>query len=315
LNGDGKPDVIIGYGDFALDGDYSGLTIFFGDGDGGFDSGAWVDTGERPSSFAVSDLDGDGKLDLTVANENSNSLSVLMNQHPNGHLIAVSSASLATTLAPESLVSIFGALPANGTASGDLQVPLASLAGLTVKVRDNASTERVAPILYASPTQVNFQIPPATAPGDALVTIGREADRVTALAHIRSYAPGIFATPSGYPYAFVVRVENDGSKTVSPILDCPAPDDCSLKPIVLDNRPVYLTIFATGIRRLSEAAKIMCQIGETIANVDQAQPVPGVLGLDQVTMPIAPALKNSGRTSAYLSVNHQRSNSVFIDVR
>jgi hypothetical protein len=78
LNGDGTLDIIAGYGGMALDGDYSAVDVLLGNGDGTFRS-AWVNTGERPSSVAVGDFDGDGKPDLAVANENSDNLSVLLN--------------------------------------------------------------------------------------------------------------------------------------------------------------------------------------------------------------------------------------------
>jgi hypothetical protein len=78
LNGDGTLDIIAGYGGMALDGDYSAVDILLGNGDGTFRS-AWVNTGERPSSVAVGDFDGDGKPDLAVTNENSDNISVLLN--------------------------------------------------------------------------------------------------------------------------------------------------------------------------------------------------------------------------------------------
>jgi hypothetical protein len=72
LDGDGKPDIVVGYGGLAFDGDYSAVDILLGNG-----GATWASTGERPSSVVVGDFNGDGKLDLAVANENSNSVSVL----------------------------------------------------------------------------------------------------------------------------------------------------------------------------------------------------------------------------------------------
>ena len=73
LNGDGKLDLAIGnYGD-------STLTILLGNGDGTFTPapGSPVTSGKAPYAIAVGDLDGDGKLDLAVANMD-NTLSILL---------------------------------------------------------------------------------------------------------------------------------------------------------------------------------------------------------------------------------------------
>jgi N-acetylneuraminic acid mutarotase len=95
-------------------------------------------------------------------------------------LANVSAASFAfTALAPESIVAAFGADLAAGTqtASG-LSLPT-TLAGVSVRVRDRLGVERLAPLFFVSPNQINYKMPPGTADGEATVTV-MDGDRIVA---------------------------------------------------------------------------------------------------------------------------------------
>jgi hypothetical protein len=74
LNGDGKLDLVIAnYGDATL-------TILLGNGDGTFApaSGSPIAVGNAPYAVAVADLNGDGKLDIAVANNGDGAVTVLL---------------------------------------------------------------------------------------------------------------------------------------------------------------------------------------------------------------------------------------------
>jgi hypothetical protein len=72
LSGDGWPDLAV-----ANLGSNT-VSVFLGDGAGGFGAGTDFDTGVNPYSVAIGDLSGDGRPDLAVANYGSNSVSVLL---------------------------------------------------------------------------------------------------------------------------------------------------------------------------------------------------------------------------------------------
>jgi hypothetical protein len=74
FNGDGKLDlVVVGGGTTS-----SNVTILSGNGDGTFTVGATASAGANPTSVAVGDFNGDGKLDLAIGNQGGDSVSILL---------------------------------------------------------------------------------------------------------------------------------------------------------------------------------------------------------------------------------------------
>ncbi len=76
VNGDGKPDIVVTNG---TSGSTVGqtVTVLLGNGNGTFQTPRSYLTGTNPQGLAIGDLNGDGKLDLVVANGTS-SISVLL---------------------------------------------------------------------------------------------------------------------------------------------------------------------------------------------------------------------------------------------
>ncbi len=106
-------------------------------------------------------------------------------------------ASYAPRVAPGALASIFGTNLANGTAQASgFPLPL-SLAGAAVYVNNS----RV-PLLYASQTQINFQVPSSVAPGTAHVYVTRGGgNSVPFTFTVTTSAPGIFQDTSSHAVA------------------------------------------------------------------------------------------------------------------
>ena len=73
FNGDGKADLVV-----ASFGAGQAL-VYFGNGDGTFQSPAYYITGVNPNSIVVTDLNGDGKQDFVITNSNSGTVNVFIN--------------------------------------------------------------------------------------------------------------------------------------------------------------------------------------------------------------------------------------------
>jgi hypothetical protein len=84
FNGDGKLDLAV-----ANSGDNT-ITLLLGDGRGGFtpSMGSPFAAGTQPASVAVGDFNGDGKLDLAVANSGGG-VAVLLNTEPTSYSILI----------------------------------------------------------------------------------------------------------------------------------------------------------------------------------------------------------------------------------
>ena len=205
----------------------------------------------------------------------------------------------------ESLATLFGARLTQGSLGADPQSPPTSLGGISLRVRDSAGVERLAPLLYVSPSQINFQVPPGTASGDAtLEVINAPATVPPVIVPVRNLAPGLFTLPGNRAAAYAVRVEADGRQTIL------TPGD----PILLDDRPVFLALYGTGIRNRSSLDKVTCTIGGKSVPVEYAGPGGGVPGLDQVNVLLTAALKGNTDGRLVLTLDGVVANVVLVDV-
>ncbi len=220
---------------------------------------------------------------------------------------SVSAASFQPAVAPSSIVSAFGVgLTAGSTASAP-QPPPSVLAGSRVFVTDSAGSRRAAPLLYASPGQINYVTPPETASGEAVVTVEGDAGiRATGSVRVDKTAPAIFTSSgsgSGRPAALVLRRDSAGNDTYSFAAD----------PVDLAGAAdAVLLLFATGIRH---AASIEVRIGGISTEVLFAGPQPEFAGLDQVNARIPAALRGRGEAAVELSADGIAANAVSISLR
>jgi uncharacterized protein (TIGR03437 family) len=222
-------------------------------------------------------------------------------------LRAASTASLAGSLAPESLASLFGSRLAASTESADPLSPATSLRGISLRIVDSSGTANLAPLLYVSPSQINFEVPAGTATGNiTLEVVNASSQLPQAAAQVAHVAPGLFTADDNTAIAYALRFEPDGGPTVLSVQSA----------IVLDDRPVYLVLYATGIRNRSSVANVQCTIGGTSLPIEYAGPEgSGIPGLDQVNVRLTSNLKDSGVASLFLMVDGIPSNSVSVDIR
>ncbi len=239
---------------------------------------------------------------------------------------AVTSVSAASysgaSLATESIVAAFGSNLATATAAA-LTLPLPTiLAGSTVKARDSAGAERLAPLFFVAPAQVNYQMPPGTAPGAATVTITSGAGTVSVgTVQIAAVAPGLFtadASGGGLAAATALRVKADGSQQFEPVARFDAAQQKFVAaPIDLgpETDQVFLLLFGTGIRFRSALSAVTAKVGGVDCQVGFAGAQGGFVGLDQVNVRLSRALIGRGEVDIGLTVDGRAANTVKVGIK
>jgi len=231
--------------------------------------------------------------------------------------LSVSAASFAVggTLAPESIAAARGTNLATRVQTAS-SVPLPTeLAGVSVKVRDRAGTERLASLIFVSPGQINYQVPPGTAVGLATVTISSGGRIVaTGLNEISAVAPGLFsATSSGQGVAAGLWIRAAGGARSQDYLFDPA----TFRPVPVDLGPtgdqVFLSLYGTGLRAATRAT---AKVGGVSVQVYGLAPVTDYPGLDVVNIgPLPRELQGRGEVDVTLSLDGKAANTVSVAIR
>lgn len=228
-------------------------------------------------------------------------------------------------LAPESIVAAFGAGMASGTEIAST-IPLpTSLLGAGIKVKDSAGAERAAPLFFVSPTQINFEIPPGTAPGKATITAAKsQSAGVSAAVWIDKVAPGLFsadASGQGLAAAIALRVRQDGSFSFEPVVRFDESGRLVAVPIDLGpdlgeaSDQVFLILFGSGFRNRTALEKVTLQIGGVNLAVLYAGDQGSFVGQDQVNVRLPRSLAGRGNVNVTMIVDGQLSNSVSVNIR
>ena len=221
--------------------------------------------------------------------------------------------------APESIVSSFGSSLASGISQAAQQPLPTTLGGVTVKVRDAAGIERPAPLFFVSPSQINFQIPPGLAMGNAQVESfvdGQLASRGTV--QVKPTAPAIFSADStggGYPAAILLRYRGNDLVAAEAVFDYdPLRKQFAGRPI--DPGPpgdtLFLVLYGTGLRQHGGLGTIGVTIGGVDAQVLFAGAQGDYLGLDQVNVRVPRELAGRGEVQLQLHVGGISANPVRI---
>lgn len=243
--------------------------------------------------------------------------------NPPATVAAVNAASYgAGALAVESIVSLFGTNLATATQVGST-VPLPTqLAGTTVKVKDSAGGERLAPLFFVSPNQINCQIPPGTLTGSATITVtsGNGAVSVGSV-QIANAAPGLFSSDgngNGFAAGYVLRVRANGSQIVEQITRWDSAQNRMVGvPIDLSSATdqVYLVVFGTGFRYRSSLSASVASIGGTSSQVLFAGEQGGFVGVDQINLLLPKSLAGRGEVNLALTIDGQAANTVKLQFR
>ncbi len=173
-------------------------------------------TGDNPQFVAIGDLDGDGKSDLAIANQTSNTVSLFLNTSINGVINLAAKIDIATGTTPRSI--------AIGDINGDGRVDLAitNQASNTVSVLINTSSNGI--ISFASKVDFTTGIMPVSiAIGDIdldgkpdLIIANEGSNTVSILRNAGNGGVTNFETKADYPtganpYGIVVGdINGDG---------------------------------------------------------------------------------------------------------
>jgi uncharacterized protein (TIGR03437 family) len=234
----------------------------------------------------------------------------------------VSAASYTNTeLAAESVIAAFGSRLATTTQVADTLPLPTQLSGTTVRVRDSAGVERLAPLFFVAPSQINYQLPPGTAPGLATITIISSDGIASVGGEVARVVPGLFtanASGQGVPAAIALRVRADGSQSYEPVAQfdtaqnrfVPAP--LALGP---ESDQLFLILYGTGLRFNNGLNSVLASLGGVNAEVFYAGAQGDFVGLDQVNLRIPRSLAGRGEIEAALVVSTKTANPVRINIR
>lgn len=202
-------------------------------------------------------------------------------------------------------------------------VPLpTTLGGTTVKIIDSTATERLAPLFFVSPTQINYQIPASAAsgPATAVVMSGNEAISVGML-QIVSVAPSIFtadATGQGLAVGEALRVKANGLSITTPLTRF----DSAIGKVVAvpidlgeETDQVFVILYGTGIRLRSSMEMVSSKIGSVTSLVFFAGAQGGFVGLDQINLGVLRSLAGRGEVDVELSADGKAANKVRISIK
>ena len=231
----------------------------------------------------------------------------------------ISAASFARgeALAPELIVSGFGADVATGTLAPTTTPLPTELLGTRIEVTDSAGTTRLASLFFVSPTQINYLIPAGTALGEATITVISGSGAVSVgTVQIDRVAPALFAANqagTGPAAAFFLRIAADGTRAPQELIFDP---NLAAVPISLgpEGEQVFLLLFGTGVRGFENAVTVTVG-GEAVA-VLGAVPAPGFVGLDQVNIgPLPRTLIGRGEVDIVVTADGKTANTVTVAIQ
>ncbi len=229
---------------------------------------------------------------------------------------------LPQNLSTDSLGSLFGPnLTTETAAATTLPLPT-SLAGCSVFIKDVLGNEHLAKLLYASPTQINFQMPANLPTGTAQIFAVTNGNiHSSGFINVTNINPGIFsadATSTGFAAAVIQRVKSNGEQAYEPIVKF----DAALNRLVAlpidvsqPDEEVFLALFGTGIRGRSSLANVTAKVGMTNVEVLYAGEQGAYAGVDQVNIRLPRTLSGSGEVVIDVKVDGLAANPIKVKIK
>jgi uncharacterized protein (TIGR03437 family) len=239
-----------------------------------------------------------------------------------GLLVAVSSASFSAPLAADGLGSLFG----DGMADANLfanGLPLPTILGNTFAILEDSNfNDFPVPLLFASPTQINMQVPSGAASGNAMIIVSRGTGIVSSgFVNINAVAPSLFSANSngkGVASAYALRVKPDSTQINEQIATFDQNQGVFVStPIDLGTATdqVFLVLFGTGIRHVSSQNGVTVSVGGTVLSPSFVGVAPGFAGLDQINLLLPGSLAGKGEVDVILTADNKTSNTVRVNIK
>ncbi len=222
-------------------------------------------------------------------------------------LSVVSSASFAGgTLAGESIASVFGT----------------DLNATSLRIRDSAGKATIAQLLYVSPEQVNFVMPPGLSNGNGMLTLFRpDGTAPSSPLRLAAVAPGLFtadANGKGAAAGVAIRVAADNSQVSQPLAQFDSSRNKYIAaPIDLGSPSdkVFLVLFGTGFRHYSVSSAITVTVGGETSGVSFAGAQGVFPGVDQLNVLLPNSVAGRGEVDVVITVDGIIANPIVVHIK
>ena len=235
---------------------------------------------------------------------------------PESFRTASAAASYGWASATGELVAGYGSGLATGT-GGATQLPLpTTLQGAQVQLTDSGGNVSLAPLLYVSAGQINYQVPSSgVAPGLVNVAVLNGTTTVaTGVLEVATIAPTIFtanSTGQGVAAAQIQRVHPDGAYDYESVATYDSGAGFVPAPIAFNGDNLYLLLYGTGFDAASQSGTSVT-IGTTSTTVSFSGAQGQYAGLDQIVAQLPATLAGSGTVTVTVSVDQMTANPVTI---
>jgi lysyl endopeptidase len=245
-------------------------------------------------------------------------------------LVVTTAADYQRTVAPGSLLTVFNqGLSVFSEAAQSLPLPT-WLANSSVLIEQPDGRDLQVPLLYVSPTQINFFLPESFVPGRTRIQVisgglylGGFNLYASGEFEIAAIAPNIFtadSTGKGPAAADIQRIRPGQAvvyeRTYTTITDEQGKPMIVARPITIGtgDEKTYLVLYATGVRKRNANAAVTAQIGEVTVPVEYAGAQGEFVGLDQINILLPPSLRGKGLVNVSITMDGKTTNSVQINI-
>ena len=214
-------------------------------------------------------------------------------------------------VATGSLIAIYGPNLAPGTQTGPTDPLAQTLQGVVV-----TSGDRILPLMYVSPTQINAFVPSGLSPGNYDLTISSSGQRDILTSYtVARNAPGLLVNLSGNRH-YALALHQDGS-LITPLSPALPGETVTILgtgfgPLTLP----YIDGFpAPQLPANPLVDPVSLSLGGTPLTPSWAGAAPGYVGLDAVQFPITSAVPAGATLDLTVTVNGVSSNTVQLPIQ